>query len=76
MTPKEKARELLNMFAKNLWETHPQLKELVAKQCALICVDEVIEVLPKRTFLNHEMAWDENPNFTFWNEVKAELEKP
>ena len=70
MTPKQKAIELVDKFKLSFagvisndedWET-------LAKQCALIAVDEVIEAL-------HEHHW-QNRNVTeYYIEVKNELEK-
>lgn len=39
MTQKEKAEELIGKFINFTGETHPYSN---AKQCALICVDEII----------------------------------
>ena len=60
MTPKEKAEQLLNRF---YFDT--TLNELEAsKECALIAVDEIIEILSK----------DINPIVNYWFEVKREIE--
>jgi len=59
MTTKDKARELINKFLQIYDGRVPQ-----AKQCALICVDEILKntlIVPK--VLN------------YWNEVKQEIEK-
>lgn len=69
MTPKEKAKELTNKFLK----TGMMIRR--AKQCALICVDEKIEVL------NHLYHGYEKENSlvdkmkVYYNEVKQEIEK-
>jgi len=70
MTPKEKAKELFDKCELSCagilcfdddWEA-------LAKQCALIAVDEVIEAL-------HEHHW-QNRNVTeYYREVKHEIEK-
>ena len=57
MTPKEKAEELFDNFF-NLYPN--QDAYFIAKQCALIAVDEIIKVLP-------------HPDY--WQEVKQEIEK-
>jgi hypothetical protein len=70
MTSKEKARELVDKFCPlvTTWDCYndsPRDDEdiiLEAKQCALIAVDEIINVLP----------FD---NLIYWGEVKQEIEK-
>ena len=60
MTAKEKAKELVAMFQGAI-ET-PLIRGLKfgdAKQCALIAVDEIIFLLPKRLY---------------WKEVRKEIE--
>jgi hypothetical protein len=63
MTPKEKAEELVNKFAKLPEEGSLMwyLSFEIAKKCALIAVDEIID---KDGFNND-----------YWKEVKQELEK-
>ena len=65
MSPKEKAKELVDKFsplAKN-WDCYNDepLEENNAKQCALIAVDEIIQ-----NFFS---------NFDYWQQVKQEIEK-
>ena len=63
LTPKEKAKELVERF---YWKiTENSLSVGQAKQCALICVDEVINDRAKRGKIN----------FTYWQEVKQEVKK-
>jgi hypothetical protein len=64
MTPKEKAKELI---LKHLRVNHG-FNVHIARQCALIAVDEVIEAL-------HEHQWQNRLIIDFWKEVKHELEK-
>ena len=67
MTPKEKAQELIDKFEKETehqdshWDTFE-----VSKQCAIICVDEIIEYLPRKKTNTH--LW-------YWKEVKQEIKK-
>jgi 2-hydroxy-3-keto-5-methylthiopentenyl-1-phosphate phosphatase len=67
MTPKEKAEELIRKYYR--WGLHKDgqsLSWLESKECALIAVDEIIEVL-----------WKTNKNETeyrHWQEVKKEIE--
>jgi len=58
MTPKEKANEIYNNFYKGA-----DLYMFEAKNCALICVNEIL----KTTLVS--------PNKSFWNDVKSEIEK-
>jgi hypothetical protein len=71
LTPKEKAKELVNRFAKLPEEGSLMwyLSFEIAKKCALIAVDEIIE-LHKGMF----MAERENQNESYWQEVKKEIE--
>lgn len=57
MTPKEKAKELVDKFS---WIDCSS----DAKQCALICVDEILE-----TYI------DLDPKLNYWEEVKQEINK-
>jgi hypothetical protein len=68
MKAKDKAKELVYRFLKEFPSTEDigfgQIK--IAKQCALICVDEIIKVL------------DEEEKYTaeaYWKDVKQEIEK-
>jgi len=69
MTPKEKAKELVNKYLR----TYPiydnptvviSYTNNEAKQCALIAVDEILEILSE----------DINPLVNYWFEVKQEIE--
>jgi hypothetical protein len=70
MKPKEKAEELIKKFSFNTrcfsetkgWED----SFFDAKQCALIAVDEMIEELIVTDFANR---------FSYWQQVKQEIEK-
>ena len=62
MTPKEKAEALVNAIEN---KTHSLVKDEESKICALIAVDEIIDVLSK----------DINPLVNYWFEVKQEIEK-
>lgn len=59
MTPKEKAKELVNKY----WDDIPDLFFEEAKQCALIAVD-----------LRFEIEYGKDI-FEYWNEVKQQIEK-
>jgi hypothetical protein len=69
MTPKEKAKELVDKYwiylrAGLLYDE--EAKE-DAKHCALIAVDEILKVA---SFYNDSQA-----EVTYWEEVKEEIEK-
>ena len=66
MTPKDKAKELVEEFYK--WVATPDDRDIEfykSKQCALICVDEILREIPKR-FDSEEI---------YWEKVKKEIEK-
>ena len=66
MTTKDKAKELVEEFYK--WVATPDDRDIEfykSKQCALICVDEILREIPKR-FDSEEI---------YWEEVKKEIEK-
>jgi hypothetical protein len=69
MTPKEKARELVEKFRLNVLDYEGcSINEHKAKQCALIAVDEILEIV----------ASDDSAiivELQFWQEVKKEIEK-
>ena len=64
MTPKEKAIELVNKFLQIYEGRVPQ-----AKQCALICVDEILES-------HYKVLVGVMPKVSdYWQEVKQEINK-
>lgn len=62
MTPKEKAKELVDKF-----RISKAITESYAKQCALILVDEILNI----EWDEFEMSGDE---VMYWEEVKKEIE--
>ena len=66
MTPKEKAQELVDKFQKKLfyYVTDDMLDILEAKGCALIAVDEILDMLIGST-----------ATIDYWLEVKEEINK-
>ena len=60
MTAKEKAEELVTKMLKELFDLD------LAKQCALIAVDEILNLA---SFYN-----DTQGEVTYWTEVKQEIE--
>ena len=77
MTPKEKAKELVEKFG-NLIDTNDDLfseQEMYrkhnedSKKCALIAVDEIIDTLYEYHYDSASGAYE------YWTEVKEQLEK-
>ena len=64
MTPKDKAIELYNTYIKYVTELN---EYEYAKECALIAVDEIIDVLNGEDFSRNAIL--------FWSSVKQEIEK-
>jgi hypothetical protein len=78
MTPKQKAEELVDKYRIFLQNTDTEVGEeilctLVAKSCALIAVDEILNN-------NNKIPGNVNglhtfENTSYWQEVKQEIEK-
>jgi len=66
MTAKEKAREIV---IKIQFQKEPLMFEQ-AKQCALIAVDEILDI--GLGFMHDDTAWNIDK---YWQEVKQEIEK-
>ena len=66
MTPKEKAIELVNKLtlSSNAQDGSWMCEDL-AKQCALIAVDEIL----------NQFTWKPSSGTSYWQEVKTEIEK-
>ena len=62
MTSKEKAEELVNKFSHFTVQEKWELKNYYAMECALIAVDEILNLCPLA-------------NRDYWQEVKQEIEK-
>jgi hypothetical protein len=66
MTPKEKAKELESTYWHKLYQIQSRVTPIElaeqAKECALICVDEVLE-------------FDDRIDVKYWKEVKQEINK-
>jgi hypothetical protein len=79
MTPKEKAEELLSVFAKIIPASSYEAYEggvrmnfdlENARQCALITVDELLN-----NFLSNRTTKYGRERYHFWQQVKQEIEK-
>jgi len=69
MTPKEKAEELVEAYLKTdfiVFEEYVPVSKEMAKQCALIAVDEIIN---NDGFTRHDDYLTE-----YWQEVEQEIE--
>lgn len=77
MTPKEKAKELVDKMSYNDFDEDHNCSNYVAKNCALIAVDEVLNVIPYSIMDTHkgEVYFYENEERDYWQEVKQEIEK-
>ncbi len=64
MTPKEKAIELIDKYDSTLTYLESKSK---AKQCALIAVDEILNLEPP------ELSYLEPFSKSYWQEVKNEI---
>ena len=69
MTPKEKAKELVDKYS--VYTSGWNYDEL-AKQCALIAVDEIITAI-ENVFTKSVAKL--NSTYRYWQEVKNEIEK-
>ena len=63
MTPKEKAEELVKLYAKLIWD-EKEFKMELYKQCVLIAVDEILE---------SAMIYLHLHQIDYWEEVKKEI---
>lgn len=80
MTPKEKAQDLHTSYRAFLSMPNAPLgdmKDEVAKQCALFAVSELLETLGAINTLEKQegVIWAVPTVFSLWEEVKKELNK-
>ena len=69
MTPKEKAKELIKKYEKIFDGNYIKTDENI-KQCALICVDEIIKTCNKIVQSNDVAPYY---NEKYWQEVRSEI---
>jgi hypothetical protein len=70
MTPKHKAEELFDKMSTNNGDEYHHCTYYVAKQCALIAVDEMLIEYPSQCPKDsYEMV-----RHLYWQEVKQEIE--
>lgn len=70
MTPKEKAKELMDRFFNEAIPDAVENNSRVPIACALICVDEIINVIRDNSY-----ETDEDNGVEYWIEVKNEINK-
>jgi len=69
LTPKEEAKQLVDQYEHS---TYSQVQGDLAKQCALIAVDKVLDFI----YANISVLMDVNSTFiTHYKEVKQEIKK-
>jgi hypothetical protein len=82
MTPKEKAKELMHYYLKELLSAKYSINGFVindlAKQCALIAVDEILNIEHPQIIIYTEIIKNSIRDYfqdEYWDEVKKEIEK-
>jgi len=77
MTPKQKAKQLIDKFeSHSFMDIDMRISSYEsAKQCALIAVDEILNVLPQSEYLEDRDEYCENRERLYWQEVKQEIQK-
>ena len=90
MTPKEKAKELVDRFnnvirpmsKRNTIKINIHMHPEHAKQCALTCVDEILKANEKISLKDLSQTMETNDilsqltdNAMYWQEVKQEINK-
>ena len=80
MTPKEKAKDLVEKFKLYSWisciEGYEELSNIEsAKYCALIAVDEILEYIDSNHNGYYTMPESVKIKYDYYEEVKQELEK-
>ena len=71
MTPKEKAEELVLKYLRIDNDTKNWFNKHIAKQCALIAVNEIIKVLVELSNGEFTFIYD----VEYWQEVRKEINK-
>jgi hypothetical protein len=71
MTPKEKANEIFSKMYNEVYDSYGTEIGFIAKQCALIAVNEIINSNPHSNPLNTEVY----STMEWWQKVKQEIKK-
>ena len=72
MTPKEKAKELVDKYTQYVTEIN---EYEYAKNCALIAVDEILNSTPYGWYDKRFFSDKMKKFYEYWQEVKQEIEK-
>jgi len=77
MTPREKAEELFKEYYQYIFNSLGNYCAITAKQCALICIDEILNASPSLPILSDSGGFGDDINLStkYWQEVKQEIEK-
>lgn len=75
MTPAEKAKELVNQYHHFDFRNHAPANYQMAKQCALICVDKIMEWIDKVEHITVLVDGKWIISSEYWESVKKEIEK-
>jgi hypothetical protein len=74
MTPRQKAEDLLDKMMYHIkYNCQPTLSEMVAKQCALIAVDEIEEALTDYGRGDSLQLQNMDSEFRYWSKVREEI---
>ena len=73
MTPKEKANELYLKFHQ-FTPAEDEFEHKYTKQCALIAVDEIIDLL-NNALIQWHILGTEDDILDYWQQVKEEIQK-
>ena len=75
MTPKEKAKELIKKYWNGINDIElDSISWNQCKQCALICVNDIIISLTQYGKYSNELQ-NMDRELNYWDEVKQEIEK-
>ncbi len=69
MNPQEKSEELINKFIKLVPEHFGGMDTELAKKCALICIQQIMNANPHSTPFNSKQV----NTIIYWNEVRKEI---
>lgn len=73
MKTKEKAEKLVNKYL-DIEDTYDYISYSMAKKCALIAIDEIINTLTDVMWINNEHT-ELAVKTKYWYEIKQEIEK-
>lgn len=75
MTPNQKAVQLLDRFKFYVAGDTNEQELQCTKQCALICVDEILAFMESDDLKHKDCSWINSTEFRFWEQVKEEIKK-